>query len=122
MGKRKRGEADDAEPSTLLINGTISTTDSPSSTARSSRPARSSSLSNAPIRPLPTARAVFGLGGSPSRREKEGEEGGEATLKSIDGDASSKKRRVVDEDEPEKVYCGDASDLPESMTNMKLST
>jgi hypothetical protein len=76
------------------------------------------------MRPLPTARAVFGLAGLPSKREKESEDGGDAASKSIDGsigDASSKKRRVVDEDEPERVYCGDASDLPESMTNMKLS-
>lgn len=126
MGKRKRGEADDVEVSTAStanMNGTVATANS-SSTARSSRPTRSSSLSNSPVRPLPTARAVFGLAGSPPKREKENEDGGDAASKSVDnsiGDASSKKRRVLDEDEPERVYCGDASDLPESMTSMKLS-
>jgi hypothetical protein len=125
MGKRKRGEADDVEisaASTANMNGTVATTNS-SSTARSSRPTRSSSLSNSPVRPLPTARAVFGLAGSPPKREKANEDG-DAASKSVDnsiGDASSKKRRVLDEDEPERVYCGDASDLPESMTSMKLS-
>lgn len=77
------------------------------------------------MRPLPTARGVFGLAGSPSKRDKESDDVGDVTSKGIGelvGDASSKKRRVVDEDESDRVYCGDASDLPESMTNMKLSS
>lgn len=127
IGKRKRGSADAPEPEQSITetpNGTTKS-DSPMSTTRSARATRSSSLTNNPVRPLPTARAVFGLAGSPAKKEPDGADAEDLTdkLKNLDAfeDAQPKKRRVLNADESERVYCGDANDLPNELVNMTIS-
>lgn len=62
---------------------------------------------------LPTARAVFGLAGSTSSLRPSDEEGADS--------GGSRKRRVIDAEDGDRVYCGDANDLPDSLRDMKLT-